>query len=117
MAHYIGSAVSVLPIGGDGTLANLTAVEEHKGSSITSRQTALHPHSIAPGPNGEFVYVPDFGTDEIVVYEIDERSETLQRKTTVDVRPGAGPRHLTFHPTEPLAFVSNELDSTVTMFE
>ena len=117
VAHYTGSAVSVLPIGSDGTLANPTAVEEHEGSSITSRQTAPHPHSIVPGPNGKFVYVPDLGTDEIVVYEIDERGGTLQRKTTVDVRPGAGPRHLTFHPTEPLVFVSNELDSTVAVFE
>ena len=117
VAHYTGGAVSVLPTGGDGTLANPTAVVEHQGSSITPRQTAPHPHSIVPGPNGTFVYVPDLGTDEIVVYEIDERNGTLQRKTTVDVRPGAGPRHLTFHPTEPIAFLSNELDSTVTVFE
>jgi 6-phosphogluconolactonase len=30
------------------------------------------------------------------------------------MRPGAGPRHLAFHPTLPLVFVANELDSTVT---
>ena len=35
VAHYIGSAVSVLRIGGDGTLANLTAVEEHGGQQRT----------------------------------------------------------------------------------
>src|SRR5213075_3299498 len=29
------------------------------------------------------------------------------------MRPGAGPRHLAFHPTLPLVFVANELDSTV----
>jgi 6-phosphogluconolactonase len=29
------------------------------------------------------------------------------------MRPGAGPRHLTFHPSLPLVFVANELDSTV----
>ncbi|HMF86752.1 MAG TPA: beta-propeller fold lactonase family protein, partial [Gemmatimonadaceae bacterium] len=29
------------------------------------------------------------------------------------MRPGAGPRHLDFHPTLPLVFVANELDSTV----
>jgi 6-phosphogluconolactonase len=29
------------------------------------------------------------------------------------MRAGAGPRHLAFHPTLPLVFVSNELDSTV----
>jgi len=30
------------------------------------------------------------------------------------MRPGAGPRHIAFHPTLPLVFVANELDSTVT---
>jgi 6-phosphogluconolactonase len=29
------------------------------------------------------------------------------------MRPGAGPRHLAFHTTLPLVFVTNELDSTV----
>src|SRR5205823_3403361 len=28
--------------------------------------------------------------------------------------PGAGPRHFAFHPTAPLAFVINEIDSTLT---
>jgi 6-phosphogluconolactonase (cycloisomerase 2 family) len=29
------------------------------------------------------------------------------------MRPGAGPRHIVFHPAAPFAFVVNELDSTV----
>jgi 6-phosphogluconolactonase len=29
------------------------------------------------------------------------------------MRPGAGPRHIAVHPTLPLVFVANELDSTV----
>src|SRR5207248_6934862 len=29
------------------------------------------------------------------------------------MRPGAGPRHIAFHPTLPLVLVANELDSTV----
>jgi 6-phosphogluconolactonase len=29
------------------------------------------------------------------------------------MRPGAGPRHIAFHPKLPLVFVANELDSTV----
>jgi 6-phosphogluconolactonase len=31
-------------------------------------------------------------------------------------RPGAGPRHLAFHPNRPWAYVCDELDSTVTAF-
>jgi 6-phosphogluconolactonase len=32
------------------------------------------------------------------------------------VAPGAGPRHFTFHPNGKLAYVINELDSTITAF-
>jgi 6-phosphogluconolactonase (cycloisomerase 2 family) len=31
-------------------------------------------------------------------------------------RPCAGPRHLDFHPTKPLVYVLNELDSTITTY-
>ena len=34
----------------------------------------------------------------------------------VQVRPGAGPRHIVFHPTAPLAFVAQELDSAVGVY-
>jgi 6-phosphogluconolactonase len=32
------------------------------------------------------------------------------------VKPGAGPRHFTFHPRAPYAYVINELASTITVF-
>jgi len=31
-------------------------------------------------------------------------------------RPGAGPRHIDFHPRRPFAYVINELDSTITAY-
>src|SRR5262249_14487884 len=38
------------------------------------------------------------------------------RQPWVQAKPGAGPRHLTFHPNGEYAFVMNELDSTITAF-
>jgi 6-phosphogluconolactonase (cycloisomerase 2 family) len=32
---------------------------------------------------------------------------------SVTFEPGAGPRHIDFHPTEPVAFVAHELNSTI----
>ena len=34
----------------------------------------------------------------------------------VSLPPGAGPRHLAFHPTRPFVYVINELASTMTVF-
>ncbi|MCI0550060.1 MAG: lactonase family protein [Anaerolineae bacterium] len=40
----------------------------------------------------------------------------LHLHAEVKVHPGAGPRHLTFHPNGRFAYLINELDSTVTAY-
>jgi 6-phosphogluconolactonase len=93
-------------------------VIEHQGSSIDpERQTAPHPHSVTLGPENRFAYVPDLGTDQIVVYEMDLEGGTLTRHGVVDVSPGSGPRHLAFHPTNDQVYLINELNSTVVVFD
>src|SRR5207245_7465729 len=49
------------------------------------------------------------------VYRLDLEGRSLRHIEEGDavMRPGAGPRHIAFHPTLPLVFVANELDSTV----
>jgi len=116
VAHYTGGAVSILPIRADGEVAPPAEIHRHEGLSVhPERQTPPHPHSITPGPNGRHLYVPDLGTDEIVVYGFEDGS--LERTEAVSLDDGAGPRHLTFHPNEQFAYVINELDSTVTVLE
>ncbi|HET7322866.1 MAG TPA: lactonase family protein [Halococcus sp.] len=115
VAHYAGGAVSALPIGSDGSLSRPSDIVHHEGSGVhPERQTHAHPHSITPGPNGHYLYVPDLGTDDIVSYEFD--NGTLIPAETTSVSAGAGPRHLDFHPNERVAYVINELDSTVAVF-
>jgi 6-phosphogluconolactonase len=50
-----------------------------------------------------------------LVYRLDVERKSLSHVEGGDaaMRPGAGPRHIVFHPTLPLVFVANELDSTV----
>lgn len=116
VAHYTGGAVSALPIESDGRITRPSDTVHHQGASVhPERQVEAHPHSVTPGPNGRYLYVPDLGTDEIVTYEFD--AGRLDRVDTTPVHTGAGPRHLTFHPNERAAYVINELDSTITGFE
>ena len=50
-----------------------------------------------------------------MVYRLDREHSKLQPHIPggVGVQPGAGPRHFTFHPQDPWAYLINELDSTV----
>jgi 6-phosphogluconolactonase (cycloisomerase 2 family) len=62
--------------------------------------------------------VGDLGLDQVVCYRLDARGAKLSPNQQPFVRtpPGAGPRHLTFHPNGQHAYVINELDSTLTTY-
>ncbi|WP_254280600.1 lactonase family protein [Haloarcula marina] len=118
VAHYTGAAVSVLPILDDGSLGPPSDTVSHDGYSVEpARQTHAHPHSITPGPDGRFLYVPDLGTDEILIYELNDEDGTLAQIGAHATEPGAGPRHLALHPAHQYVYVINELNSTLSAFE
>jgi 6-phosphogluconolactonase (cycloisomerase 2 family) len=62
--------------------------------------------------------VPDKGLDRVFTFRFDESAGKLTptQQASVAARPGAGPRHGAFHPSLPVAWVANELNSTVTTF-
>jgi 6-phosphogluconolactonase len=82
------------------------------------RQTGPHPHSIVVDPGNRFALVPDLGADKVFVYRFNETSGALapNNPPAAAVAPGSGPRHLAFHPNGRLAYLINELSSTVTAF-
>lgn len=117
VANYVGGNVALLPIRSDGTLGAATSVAQHSGTGPdTTRQEAAHAHCILPDPSNRFALAADLGVDRVLVYRLSLADGTLHHMEGSDarLRPGAGPRHLAFHPTLPLVLVANELDSTVT---
>jgi 6-phosphogluconolactonase len=117
VANYGGGNVALLPIQADGKLAPATDVVQHTGTGPNAeRQEAAHAHCIITDPSNRFVLSTDLGVDRVFVYRLDLDGKSLRHIEGGDavMRPGAGPRHITFHPALPLVFVVNELDSTVT---
>jgi 6-phosphogluconolactonase len=116
VANYNGGSVALLPIQTDGSLAPPTQVVQHTGSGPnTERQISAHAHSIVADPSNRFVLAADLGADRVFIYRLDVDGKSLRHVEGGDavMRSGAGPRHFAFHPTLPLVFVANELDSTV----
>ena len=119
VANYGGGNVSVFSIERDGKLGGVTDVDQHQGSSVDpDRQTGPHAHSIVLDQTNRYAYSCDLGTDKIMIYGFDSKKGklTANKQPWVQVKPGAGPRHFTFHPSGKYGYVMNELDATVTAF-
>jgi 6-phosphogluconolactonase len=116
VANYDGGSVALLPIEADGSVAPASQVVKHTGKGPNAdRQEAAHAHCIIADPSNRFALSADLGADRVFVYRLDVEGKSLRHVEGGDgvMRPGAGPRHIAFHPTLPLVFVANELDSTV----
>lgn len=116
VANYAGGSVALLPIEANGALAPAAQVVQHAGKGPNAeRQAAPHAHCIIPDPSNRFALAADLGADRVFVYRLDLGGKSLSKVEGGEavMRPGAGPRHMVFHPTLPLVFVANELDSTV----
>jgi 6-phosphogluconolactonase len=119
VANYGGGSVAALPIGDDGRLGDATAVVQHRGSGPNaSRQQGPHAHWIMTDPSNRWALATDLGIDRLLVYRFDDRAGTLAaaEPPAAALAPGAGPRHVAFHPRAPFVYVVNELDTTVAAF-
>ncbi|PTL78982.1 lactonase family protein [Vitiosangium sp. GDMCC 1.1324] len=119
VANYVGGNVAVLPIREGGGVGAAVALQQHEGSGPnTERQEGPHAHQIRLDAANRYAFASDLGTDKVMIYRFDAQKGTLTPglHSSVSSKPGAGPRHLAFHPDGRLVFVINELNSTITAF-
>src|ERR1043165_4981634 len=119
IANYSGGNVAVFPIHSDGSLGESADTKQYQGSSVNrERQEGPHAHCIRLDPTNRVAYSCDLGTDKIMIFRFDARSGKLLQGEPpwVQVKPGAGPRHLAFHQSGRYVFTLNEMHSTVTAF-
>src|ERR1700693_2680577 len=108
VANYSGGSVSTFPVASDGHIEPASAFVQHSGSGPNQeRQEGPHAHFIASSADHRFVFVVDLGLDEVVVYHFDPAIGSLipNHPPFAKLAPGAGPRHLAFHPHGKFAYV------------
>ncbi|MWC27950.1 lactonase family protein [Paenibacillus sp. MMS18-CY102] len=116
VTSYHGGKVGLTALTPDGQIGEQLDTQQHEGrGQHPERQDRPHPHSSMFSPDGRFLYVQDLGLDRIKIYEIDRTANELSLLDETQLHPGAGPRHLAFHPSIPYAYVINEVDSSVTV--
>lgn len=125
VANYWNATISVMKLHEDGSLGEVVDVcyrpgyyycqENHpnREEHMKHRQGWSHTHCIVPDRSGSIYFVPDLGENCIHQYELSVTDGKLKYRGNVRLREGHGPRHFVFHPEYPVAFVANELDSTV----
>ncbi|MBC2902337.1 lactonase family protein [Streptomyces cupreus] len=112
-ANYGTGSVAVHPVEASGALGERTDLVTHSGPAPGPGQDGPHAHQIVTSPDGGHVLAVDLGTDTVYTYRLDETRGTLTEVSRARIRPGAGPRHLTFHPGGRYAYLANEGDDTV----
>ncbi len=119
VANYGGGSVAVLPVADDGSLRRASSIVQHKGSSVNpERQKEPHAHWIDVDSSGRRAYVADLGLDKVLIYRFDpdKGALTAHEPAFAAVEPGAGPRHMAFHPKGGFAYLINEIQLTITAF-
>ncbi|WP_216892706.1 lactonase family protein [Nocardia alni] len=109
-ASYTGGVVSVNAIGPEGIV---------EAEPLEVLATPPHAHSIVTDPSNRYLFVAALGGDVLLQYLFDQATglPTPNDPAFVSTGPGAGPRHLVFHPGGRLVYVANELDGTVSGYE
>ncbi|MEM6458645.1 MAG: lactonase family protein [Planctomycetota bacterium] len=117
VSYYGSGTVASFPLDERGVPGEAVSVHRHEGSGTDPRrQEGPHAHSTFFDPAGRFALTCDLGLDQVKVYRFDPAAATLtpHDPPAFGLHPGAGPRHLAFHPTRPVVYVINELDATLT---
>jgi len=120
VANYSSGSVASLPVKADGSLGEPASFHQHKGTSVNpQRQKEPHAHCIVVSPDNRFAFAADLGLDQILCYKLDPKTAKLTPNDPPFAKspPGAGPRHLTFHPNGKRVYAINELLNSVTVFE
>jgi 6-phosphogluconolactonase len=116
--NYGTGNAGIYPLQLDGSLGEMTDFVQHHGTGPNAaRQEGPHAHSSIFTPDNRFAIIADLGIDQLVIYQLDISTGKLLSYSSVNTRPGAGPRHLAFHPNGKWMYAANELDSTVALYD
>jgi len=126
--NYWDAKVTTLPLDASGSLLKASDCIMQPGAQYVIdnepdrtehwayRQRWPHSHCIVAEPySRKLFFVTDLGQDAIFAYNFDETEGKPVELARVSLQKGLGPRHMVFHPTLRVAYVVNELKSSVSV--
>lgn len=108
-ASYLGAEAVVHGLAEDGKIVTPAA------QTMPAENTA---HNVAFDAKGTWAFVPHVAPNAIFQYRFDPaKGQLTEAGRAPGGAPKAGPRHLAFHPTLPMAFSSDETGSSITAYK
>ncbi|MFM0724770.1 lactonase family protein [Paraburkholderia strydomiana] len=117
-----GGSFAVFPVEGDGRLgASVLTVHHEGGGPVKGRQDNSHVHSTVFSPDGRYLFAQDLGADKLYAYRYTP-GDSHGPVTPTDwgytqQKAGTGPRHLIFGANGKHAYLTSELNASVSTFD
>jgi len=112
VGNYSSGNLSLYQIDTDGKMNHQFQTKQHQGSgTFLPRQESPHVHSVKFYKN-KFLYAVDLGIDKIISYPL-ENAVLGEPKIALHTEVGDGLRHITFHPTTNIAYVTTEFTNAI----
>jgi 6-phosphogluconolactonase len=108
-ASYPGAKLAINPIDGAGRVG---------GEPTQLLSTRPKAHCVVVDASNRYVYCTNLGADIIMQLRFDAAAGTVTANdpAAIATRPGAGPRHLVFHPDGRFLYLLNETDATLVTY-
>lgn len=117
-ANYGSGSLAAIRVEKNGSLNPDIQKIQHEVSSDSKAKP--HAHAVVLTPDGRYLLAADLGIDQVKTYEINPASSQAlipAKIPSINVSPGGGPRHLTFHPNGKFAYLILEMGASIVGFD
>lgn len=112
IGNYSSGDIAVYNVQKEGVLNDAIQTRKHIGKgTLLPNQSSPHAHC-TKFYNNNFLYAVDLGIDKVISYSI-KNGEVETSKVALKTDDGDGPRHLSFHPTKNIAYVTTEFTNSI----
>jgi 6-phosphogluconolactonase len=117
-ANYSGGTFAAYDLLPSGSIGEISYTEQYSGSGPNQRrQNKAYAHCAVNSPNGKYVYVADLGTDRVMNYQVVGKGDKIvpnPSQAYLTIKPGSGPRQMSFHSNGKYVYLLNELSADLT---
>ena len=117
-ASFPEGNVVTYPLRKDGSLGEMCFKIQHETlppKTAGEKERAPKAHDFKVTPDGKCGLVADLGLCQVIMYRLNPEDGSLKTIGALSI-DDAGPRHITFHPTLPIAYVVNQGGGSVVAF-